>query len=353
MKVVPHNRLFFDKKEEQALIKTLRSGYWVCGRKVEQLEKELCKMSGYRYCVCVASGLAALRLSLLALGIGKKSKVIIPAYSCVALANSVLACGAKPVPVDVELGSWTIETQSAYKAIKAYGADAIISVDMFGIQADIKELKKTGLPIIEDFAHFFWKKPEQPNKHANIAITSFYATKLIAAGEGGAILTDNKQYADFVRDWRDYTNKLPDGRRLNDKMTDLEATLALAQLNKIKGSIAKREYIAQNYLKAFNKSAAIGNRFELPPRDKKRIWYRFVMLLKNIIAAQAITFLRRKGVSAAFPVVDWRTGSFKKDAPNADLAYKFLLSLPLYPALEKREQQKVIDVFLDFIREKN
>jgi dTDP-4-amino-4,6-dideoxygalactose transaminase len=350
MLIVPHNRLYFDGEEEQAVRQTLRSGYWACGRKVEQLEKRLCQMSGRRYCVCVSSGLSALRLALLAIGIREGGRVIIPAYSCVALANAVLACGAEPIAIDVEKGYWTLDPAGVIKEIKCNGADAIVAVDMFGAQANIDALKKKKIPVIEDFAHFFWKKKAGYSTRADIAITSFYATKLIAGGEGGAILTDNKKYADFVRDWRDYTNKLPDKRRLNEKMTDIEAALALAQLKKVKSNIAKREQLAKIYLKAFLKDEWVKRVCSLPMPSEDRVWYRFAVLLKNCYASEAIDFLNKKGIVAAVPVVDWREKRFLRDTPNADCAYKFLLSLPLYAPLKKSEQQRVIHGFDGFCR---
>src|ERR1039458_7346111 len=101
-KLVPHNRLTFGEAECDAVMRTVRSGQWAQGPRVQELEAALARMSGVRHAVCVASGLAALRLALGALGIRSGDSVLVPAYSCVALANSVLAWGAAPVPVDVD-----------------------------------------------------------------------------------------------------------------------------------------------------------------------------------------------------------------------------------------------------------
>ena len=101
-KSVPHNRLTFGEAECDAVLRTVRSGHWAQGPRVQELEAALARMSGVRHAVCVASGLAALRLALGALGIRAGDSVLVPAYSCVALANSVLAWGATPVPVEVD-----------------------------------------------------------------------------------------------------------------------------------------------------------------------------------------------------------------------------------------------------------
>src|SRR6516162_11073205 len=98
---VPHNRLTFDETEVSRIAEVVRSGYWACGPKVAQLEMALKERVQAHYAVCVASGSAALRLTLKGLGVYPGDRVLIPAYCCVALVNAVLACHATPVTVDV------------------------------------------------------------------------------------------------------------------------------------------------------------------------------------------------------------------------------------------------------------
>src|SRR6516162_2023628 len=98
---VPHNRLTFDETEVSRIVEVVRSGYWACGPKVAQLESALKKKVGIAHAVCVASGSAALRLTLKGLGVQPGDTVLVPAYCCVALVNAVLACHATPVTVDV------------------------------------------------------------------------------------------------------------------------------------------------------------------------------------------------------------------------------------------------------------
>src|SRR5947209_16978150 len=102
MPEIPHNRLTFGEPECEAVLRAVRSGQWAHGPRVEELETELARMGGVRHAVCVASGFAALRLSLGALGLRSGNTVVVPAYCCVALANAALAWGATPVAADVE-----------------------------------------------------------------------------------------------------------------------------------------------------------------------------------------------------------------------------------------------------------
>src|SRR5580700_724430 len=106
---VPHNRLTFGESECDAVLRTVRSGYWAQGPRVQELETALARLGGVQHAVCVASGLAALRLALGGLGVKAGESVLVPAYSCVALANSVLAWGATPVAVDVDPTHWNID----------------------------------------------------------------------------------------------------------------------------------------------------------------------------------------------------------------------------------------------------
>jgi hypothetical protein len=105
---VPHNRLTHGAQETAAVSEVIQSGRWAAGRKVDQFERQLEQWANVKHVVCVGSGLAALRLSLAALGVAQGDTVLLPGYSCVALPNAVLANGAKPVAVDVKKtpGTW-------------------------------------------------------------------------------------------------------------------------------------------------------------------------------------------------------------------------------------------------------
>ena len=326
--LVPHNRLTFDKQEIRAVTEVIKSGMWASGSKVQQLEKELCITTNRKYSVCVGSGLGAIRLSLLALGIKTGNEVIVPAYSCVALANAVMSTGAIPIPVDITLGDWNIDPIEVGRHINSR-TKAIISVHTFGVPSDIDKLKEFGIPVIEDCAHALGIEPL--GSLGDITVTSFYATKLAGGGEGGAILTDNKDIADFVRGWRDYGDQPPSATRLNDKMTDIEASLTITQLRRLPSMIRKRKEIAQRYKELLH--------LTIPDINKKRIWYRYVVVVSN--ANETIKKMRECRIIAEKPVEYWPTTRF----PVAYKAYEKLVSLPLYPTLNEYEQDEVCSAF--------
>src|SRR6476646_3229337 len=125
--MIPHNRLTYGKKEERAVQKVVRSGYWAGGKEVMKLEKKITTITNRKYAIGVSSGLSALRLALLGLKVHKDDEVIVPAYSCVAIPNSVLSLVAIPVPVDVINDKWNINGNNIHSKISPK-TKAIIAV---------------------------------------------------------------------------------------------------------------------------------------------------------------------------------------------------------------------------------
>lgn len=348
---IPHNRLTYSEAECEAVARTVRSGQWAQGPRVQELESKLAKMSGVKYAVCVSSGFSALRLSLGALGVRSSNAVVIPAYCCVALANVTLAWGVTPVPVDIEPGSWNLDSEIVRKAVTQSQASAVIAVNTFGMPCEVDDLTATGVPVIEDCAHAFGLRIGERwlGARGNIGVLSFYATKLLGGGEGGAVLTNSRESADYVRTTRDYGDQPAAAFRMNDKMNDLEASLVLMQLERLPEMIAARERIAGRYLKEFSGQWA-DHIFRLPTNRQPRVWYRFVVEMLTSPAETVVAELQRRGVHGALPVADWRPAGIH-NAPVAERAYRSLVSLPLYPSLSGDEQDFVVKVFLSLCEE--
>ncbi len=345
---IPHNRLTFGDAECEAVVQTIRSGQWAQGPRVQELEVALSRMSGVDHAVCVSSGFSALRLSLGALGVRSSDSVVVPAYSCVALANAALAWGATPVPVDIEPFGWNIRQRDCCGAIARCRPRAVIAVDTFGMPVEIDEIIASGVPVIEDCAHGFgiavggkWL-----GSRAQVGVLSFYATKLIGGGEGGAVLTNSRDIAGYIRSARDYGDQPAAAHRMNDKMNDLEASLVLTQLKRLPELISARETIARRYVKMLS-GQSVGRLYHLPTESKPRVWYRFVVEMLATPAKTVVAGLQRSGVHGAIPVTDWRPAG-SPHAPVADRAYRQLVSLPLYPTLTPDEQDSVVKAFLKF-----
>jgi dTDP-4-amino-4,6-dideoxygalactose transaminase len=344
---VPHNRLTFGEAEIHAVSRAVSSGHWVQGPRVAELEHELARTAGVQYAVCVASGLSALRLALGALQILAGDAVLVPAYCCVALANACLSQGAKPVPVEIEPETWNINTSACRQGIAESNPKAIIAVNTFGVPADLSFREVTGVPVIEDCAHAFGLTLDGHGLggRSEIGVLSFHATKLLGGGEGGAVLTNSSRICEFVSSARDYSDQAPDAHRLNDKMTDVEAALVLAQVDRLPSMIARREMLAHRYIELLEPYAADSQIFRLPKMNRNRVWYRFAVEMVGSSAQSVINALDTEGVDTALPVSDWRDAS-GPNCPIANRAYRSLISLPLYPSLLEEEQDHVVQSFL-------
>ena len=330
---VPHNRLTHGAAERDAVAAVVSSGRWSCGPAVERFERALAARVGRQHAVAVGSGVGALRLALLSLGVGAGDEVIVPAYSCVALANAALACGARPVPVDVVRDAWTIDPRAVTVTPRT---KAIVAVHTFGAAADVKALAGFGVPVIEDCAHGI--AVGGMGSLATIAITSFYATKLIGAGEGGAVMADDPAIAAFVRRWRDYGEQGANGTRLNDKLTEFAAALAGCQMERLDEFLEARRIRAERYRTAFVEIARAGA-ITLPPAAD-RAWYRYAVEFARFDAPEAIARLGERGVDAAEPVTDWAQAG--DSCPVSARAFRRVVSLPLFPTLSAEEQEMVI-----------
>jgi perosamine synthetase len=336
--IIPHNRLTYGPSEVQAVTEVVSSGFWVSGNLVNILEKKCAEITKLNYGIAVSSGYAALRLSLLALGIGPGKEVIIPGYSCVALANAVLAAGATPIPVDIDPHSLNITLGTISPKLNKNTA-AIIAVHTFGLPVNIKELRNIGLPIIEDCSHCFGiDTPWGPiGSLGDISIISFYATKLVGGGKGGMVMTNQANIFDYIEDYRDYTDKSPSPFRMNDKMHNIEAALSLEQLKRLPEMISSRNQIAQNYHNNFSDLPA--SIISLPDININRIWYRYTIRVNKPID-ELMHNLSLDGIMTDKPITDWTEVS--TELKEAKQVYQNTLSLPCYPTLTNEEQIRII-----------
>jgi dTDP-4-amino-4,6-dideoxygalactose transaminase len=341
------------KNEDFAAVeRVLQSGMLAQGPVAPEFEARWCELTGMTAAVATASGLGALRLSLLALGIGEGDEVIVPAYSCVALLNAPLALGAVPVLADVEHERLTLSPEDAHRRVTTR-TRAIVAVDLFGMPAPLAELSLLELPVIEDCAHGIGGQTDRGpfGGGTEVSMSSFYATKMIGAGEGGILATRDPEVARRARAARDYGDQIPDWRHLNDKMSELEAALANEQLKRLDEILRLREERALRYSAALE-GLREQELLDLPPSAAGRIWYRYVVRLRRHDAKDIVARARRLGVRFEQPVWDLRASSFWDERLRASAdAFDRLVSLPIYPDLDTREQERVIDVLTRVLRE--
>ena len=241
----------------EAVERVLRSGQFLLGPETEAFEAEFAAFCGRRYAVAVASGTDALRLSLVALGVGPGDEVIVPAFTAVPTAAAVCGTGAVPVPVDVRRDTATLDADAARQALTDR-TRAVIPVHLYGRPADLPEL---GVPVVEDAAQAHGAC--DPAAGTAAAAYSFYPTKnLGGVGDGGAVVTDDEAMAAQVRRLR--SHGLAQGYEHvvtadNARLSELEAAALRVGLRRLASYNDRRRAVSRRY-----RDAAPGWRWQAP-----------------------------------------------------------------------------------------
>ena len=225
--------------EIEAVAETIRSGWLTTGPRTAELEERFAEYTGAGHAIALSSGTAALHLSLLALAIEPGDEVITTPITWPATANVIVHAGATPVFVDVKDDDLNIDPELARAAVTPR-TKAIMPVDLAGQPADLDPLLELGLPVIEDAAHAAesFYRGRKVGAIADATCFSLYATKNIAAGEGGIVTTDRDDVAEAIRERRLmrrghgtlYDIGVP-GYKAN--LSDVLASIAVVQLTKV------------------------------------------------------------------------------------------------------------------------
>jgi len=357
MNFFKHN---IDKKDIANVVKTLQSLFITTGPVTAEWETQLAHFFNVPYALGLNSCTAGLHLLLLGLGIGKGDEVIVPSLTFVSSVNVIEFVGAKPIFADVETDTGLIDVKDVEKKITKK-TKAIIGVHLYGQMVDVLALskiaKKHKLKFIEDSAHGVdcMRDGYRPGQFSDGAAFSFYATKNITSGEGGAIVTKHKALAEKIKVLRTHgmskdsisryhTSKFNqyDVKELGYKynMTDIQASLLIGQLKRIDENTAKREKICQQWEKIIDQLENIDY-----PKVKygKSSRHLFSIWVDPAKRDKAIQYLNKQGipVSVHFKPVHTFTYYKKKykkiKLKTTERIGKSTISLPLYPQLTKKE----------------
>lgn len=296
------------EEEARNVAEAVRSG-WVGskGPFIEEFEKNFSGYMKVKFGVATSNGTAALHLAMLALGIGKKDKVIVPSLTFVASANAVTYTGAKPELVDSNPTYWCIDPSKIEERIDRQ-TKAIEVVHLYGHPCDMDRIMRIAqehdICVIEDCAeaHGAEYKGKKVGTFGAISCFSFYANKIITTGEGGICLTDDEELCEKMRLLRDHGMN-PNRKYwhevvgFNYRMTNLQAALGVAQLKKIDHLINKKTQIATEYKKLLKKELPDVTLAPEMPWAKTVYWLYSVLVKKNL-RDKAIEHLRTKGIEA-------------------------------------------------------
>jgi perosamine synthetase len=358
--MIPVNRPLLDGTEKKYLDECIDTG-WISseGPFVKKLEAEFSKLMGCAHGIAVCNGSAAIDVALAALRIGPGDEVILPSFTIISCAATIVRAGAVPVVVDCQSDTWNIDPMLIAAKITRH-TKAIMVVHIYGLPVDMDPVivlaRKHGLFIIEDAAeqHGQTYKGKPVGSLGDIATVSFYPNKQITTGEGGMVLTNDKALADRCRDLR---NLCFDKERRyihqelgwNFRMSNVQAAIGVAQLERIDQILAKKRQIGHWYQQRLRGHP----RLQVPPERTEyadNIYWVFGVVLDDAVpfdAAEAMTRLKNKGVDSRhffWPIheqpVFRRKGWFANErCPNAERIARRGLYLPSGVGLTEEEAE--------------
>jgi dTDP-4-amino-4,6-dideoxygalactose transaminase len=345
-------------EEIAAVTETLASGWLTSGPRAEELERRIAELTGAKHALAVASGTAAMHLSLVGLGIGPGDEVITSPITWPATANVVVHTGAKPVFVDVRADDLNIDAELAGAAVTER-TKAILPVDLAGQPADLDPLLAHGLPVVEDAAHAIEAqyRGRRVGSIAHATCFSLYATKNVAAGEGGAITTDDDALADEVRElrlMRRSHGSLYDIRTAGFKanLSDVLAAIAVCQLDKIEAHAEIRRRHVESY------DAAVADLAGITPlardaRDRHSLHLYIVRIDAEAAGADRDAYqqaLAGENIGTSIHFLPVHTLTYYRERypeqaplPVAERAGGEVLSLPLSPAHSDEDIADAVD----------
>jgi dTDP-4-amino-4,6-dideoxygalactose transaminase len=330
--------------EIEAVSETLRSGWLTTGPRTAELEARMRDYLEAKHVLAVSSCTAALHLSLVALGVGPGDEVITTSITWPATANVIVHCGATPVFADVRDDTLNIDAAHVRELVTER-TKAIVPVDLYGQPADLDELAALGLPIVEDAAHAAESRyrGRKVGSIADLTCFSLYATKNIAAGEGGLISTNRDDLAEALDDLRVmrrghgslYDIAVP-GYKAN--LSDVLSSIALVQLDKVD----KHAEIRARHVAIYDEGIADLEGVEAVARDTRDVHANHLYVVRITFAdrdeVQRALTDENIGTSIHFLPVHRLTAYRDRLAPNqpelpvTDRAGAEVLSLPLSPA---------------------
>lgn len=330
--MIAHNAPTLGPREAEAAQRVLASGRIAQGPEIDGFENDFCDALGlpHGHAVAVSSGSAALFLALWALG-ASGSIVGCPVYACSALTNAIILAGGEPVIIDIAADSPNIDIGNLVQS----GVKVAIVPHTFGFPVDMARL--SGVRIIEDGAQALGAsvRGTPVGLQSDVAIFSFYATKLItSAGHGGLVVSRDRALADAVRDYRDFDGRRDRRPRFNFQMTEVQAAIGRVQLQRLPEFISRRRDIFDRYKAAGLPILDTSDDFSSPVR------YRTVARTKR--PKEIIAALAENEITAIVPIEDWELLGPIERFPNAAAFSRSTVSLPTYPLLSDAAQERII-----------
>jgi perosamine synthetase len=355
--------------EKKYLLNCIKTG-WISseGPYVKKFEKKFASFINRKFSATVSNGSVALEIALRALKLKKGSEVILPTFTIISCCNAIINAGLKPVLVDCSRTTWNMDVEEVQKKITK-NTSAIMIVHIYGITTDVSKIlnlaKLKKLKVIEDASEMHGQKYKSKlcGSFGDVSTFSFYVNKHITTGEGGMILTDNnKIYEEVLKLKNLYFGKGINRFKHNEigwnqRFTNIQAAIGLAQLERINQIIKKKIFIGKYYTK---KLSILSDKLELPLASIEycnNIYWVYGLVIKEHIKTNAnsiINILRKKNIECRpffYPMhlqpVYRKMKIFKKlNYPVSEIISSKGFYIPSGLGITQKEQDKVINTLL-------
>ncbi|HKU32703.1 MAG TPA: DegT/DnrJ/EryC1/StrS family aminotransferase [Candidatus Nitrosotalea sp.] len=326
------------------LEKSLTTAASAGGKRVQEFEKLLATYTGAKYAIAVNSGTAALQAALYALDIKHGDEVLLPSFTFVATANAVVSVGAKPVFVDITSNNYTMDPVDLKRKITKK-SKAVIPVHLYGNFAYMNEIseiaRRHNLDVIEDAAQSLGTKykNKQSGTFSRLGCFSMYAAKVVTAGEGGAIVTNEKGLYEKLRKIRNHGMLHGYDTRilgLNLRLPEISAALAKIQMKKLPALLKKRERNAKIL------TELLGDLNVILPIERAGVkvnWYLYTISTKNRDKLAKQLNAKGIGATAYYSIPAHKTPFYnsKTALPMTEWAASTVLSLPVHPLVTEND----------------
>jgi perosamine synthetase len=373
--LIPITRPYVDAEEAQAAGEVVLSGWLSQGQRVQEFESIVASYTGAREAVATTNCTSALHLALLAAGVQKNQEVICPSLSFIATANAILHCGAKPVFVDIDPRTYTVDPSLVEAAISPATA-AIMPVDQIGLAADVTAIAEIagsrGVRVVEDAAPSMGASinGKRIGGLSDFTCFSFHPRKSITTGEGGMITTNETGAAERIRRLRSHAASTSDLARhlgtatgleqycelgYNYRMTDVQAAIGIVQMTKLEKILEMRRNRARSYGQLLRDMDGLELPFE--PEDRCHTFQSYCIRLTTKKPRDTVmTELAERGVASRRGVMAIHLEPFYRriypdlHLPLTERAAEQTMLLPLYANMSDDEQLQVVEALRSALR---
>jgi perosamine synthetase len=373
---IPLYKIYTDDEDVNLITKIIRRGTnWAIGPEIEEFENALKNYVECDHCIALNSGTSALHATFIAYGFKKDDEIIVPSFSFISTANSVLFVNATPNFADIEETTFGLDPNSVSTKVTEK-TKAVVPMDYGGMPCKIFDIqniaKEKGIILIEDAAEALGAsiRGKKTGSISDSTIFSFCGNKVLTTGEGGAVATNSKEVYERIKlirshgrlDKVNYFDNPSDaqyvGLGYNWRMSSITATLGITQLAKLDKLITMRQNNAKYISSRLSKISQI--KLPLPPKDYQHIYQMYTIRLTNRETRDSLhEFLLKKKIFSKVYFNPIHLTSFYREKfgtkegmlPVTELISEQVLTLPLYPNMDSEEKEYLVESILEFFEQ--